>query len=462
MRRLFPRPSEWRREALRTTLWLVPSVQVLLATLLFAVTYSLDRSAYQGEFTMPWWVNNGTADAARQILTAIATAVITVVGLVFSITIVALTLASTQFGPRMLRNFVRDRGTQVTLGTFVATFVYAVLAVGSISHGRRGDFVPHLCVTVALGLVLAALGVLIYFIHHIAKTIQLPQVIASIAGDLSDAVDAEVAAIDGASDAGEAGPSVAELRTRLAETGATVPAAKSGYLQFVAYADLVDIAAQSDGVVRLLYRPGHFVVEGLPLAEVWPPDAAAGVARRLERAHVTGPHRTLAQDLTFAIDQLVEIAIRALSPAVNDTFTAMTCIDWLSDGLCKVSARWNPRVVHRDGLGHVRVIAAEVRYDRFVERAFDKVRQAGRGMPAILIRQLDGLSRIAQKTASDPHRHVLVEQADMILRSSEESIPEQADRAAVRRRYDALLAAAAVGEPTLEDRRHPSPRFEDA
>ena len=110
---------------LRTTLWLIPTLQVLLAALLFAITYGLDRAAYRGELTLPAWVNNGTADAARQILTAIAAAVITVVGLVFSITIVALTLASTQFGPRMLRNFVRDRGTQVTLGTFVATFVYA-------------------------------------------------------------------------------------------------------------------------------------------------------------------------------------------------------------------------------------------------------------------------------------------------------------------------------------------------
>src|SRR5690242_9907210 len=149
------RPTEWRREALRTTLWLVPTAQVVVAAGLFAATYALDSAAYDGRLTLPGWVNNSTADAARQILTTIAAAVITVVGLVFSITIVALTLASTQFGPRMLRNFIRDRGTQVTLGTFVATFVYAVLALGSVSHGSRGDFVPHLCITVALLLVLA-------------------------------------------------------------------------------------------------------------------------------------------------------------------------------------------------------------------------------------------------------------------------------------------------------------------
>ena len=266
MTRRLPRLSEWRRETMRTTLWLVPTVLVILAVGLFALTYSVDQAAYRGDLTLPGWVINGSADAARQILTALAAAVITVVGLVFSITIVALTLTSTQFGPRMLRNFVRDRGTQVTLGCFVATFVYAILALGSISHGARGDFVPHLSITVALGLVLASLGVLIYFIHHIAKSIQLPEVIASIARDLSVAIDAEVAtaARPGTSDV-EAGLSMTELLLRLEQTGAEVPAPRSGYLQFVAYDTLVGIASENGAVIRLLYRPGHFVVEGLPL-----------------------------------------------------------------------------------------------------------------------------------------------------------------------------------------------------
>ena len=274
---------------------------------------------------------------------------ITVVGLVFSITIVALTLASTQFGPRMLRNFVRDRGTQVTLGTFVATFVYSVLVLGSVSHGGNA-FVPHLSITVALGLLLVDLGVLIYFIHHVATSIQLPQVIAEHRGGPLEAIASEVARrrrrrADAGARAARRRPSSSLASTR---TARHVPATTSGYLQFVGYPTLVDIATRADAVIELLHRPGHFVVEGLPLAKVWPPAAAPEVARGLERAHATGAHRTLAQDLTFAIDQLVEIAIRALSPAVNDTFTALTCIDWLGDGLCKISAQWNPDRVHRD------------------------------------------------------------------------------------------------------------------
>ena len=133
---------------------------------------------------------------------------------------------------------------------------------------------------------------------------------AGIAGDLTVAVDAEVADDDAARRRHFAGLSEAELLARLEERGAEVRAPTSGYLQFVAYSTLVDIAARADSVIRLLYRPGHFVVEGLPLARVWPPEAAPAVTRSLERSHATGAHRTLSQDLTFAIDQLVEIAIR--------------------------------------------------------------------------------------------------------------------------------------------------------
>jgi uncharacterized membrane protein len=436
-----PRLAGWRRDALRTNLWLVPSLEVLAAIALFVVTYTVDEAAYHGEVTLPAWVNNGSADAARQVLTAIAAAVITVVGLVFSVTIVALTLASTQFGPRMLRNFIRDVGTQVTLGTFVATFVYAVLTLGVISHGPRGDFVPHLSITVALLLVLVSLGVLIYFIHHLARSIQLPEVIAGIARDLTVAIDVEAIA-SGAERGPESGPSVVELERRMDESGAMIAAPRTGYLQFVAYDTLVGIAAESDAVIRLLYRPGHFVVEGLPLAAVWPADAAEEITRSLERAHVTGPHRTLVQDLAFAIDQMVEIAIRALSPAVNDTFTALTCVDWLGDALCKISSRWDPNLVQRDRQGNVRVITAEVRYQRFVERAFDKIRQASRGMPAVMIRQLDALAKVMSYTTTGDQRAALRAQADMILRSSEESVPEAADRADVRWHHDGVLAAA--------------------
>jgi uncharacterized membrane protein len=440
--------SDWRRETLRTSLWVIPTVELLAAGVLFLITYALDRAAYRGSLTMPGWVDNGSADAARQILTALAAAIITVVGLVFSIVIVALTLASTQFGPRMLRNFIRDRGVQVTLGTFVASFLYAMLTLGSVSHGAHADFVPHLSVTTALALTLVDLGVLVYFIHHIATSIQLPGVIAGIAGDLSNAIAAEFSADDDSRRASiaAAGP----LPAHLDADGAPIAATRSGYLQFVRFSTLVDLATDADAVIQLMYRPGHFVVEGLPLARVWPASAEAEIARALDRTHVTGAHRTLRQDLAFAIDQLVEIAIRALSPAVNDTFTALTCIDWLSDGLCKITVAWHSRRVYFDRAGKVRLIAAEPSYERFVDRAFDKIRQAGRGMPAVMIRQLDALAKITEYTTTLAQREVLLRQAEMILRSSEESVSEPLDRADVRRRYDALVGVGLEREIIVE------------
>ena len=445
-----PVPSAWRREALRTNLWLVPTVEMVLAVALFVLTHLLDRAAYDGTLSLPSFVNSGSADAAREILTAIAAAVITVVTLVFSITIVTLTLASTQFGPRMLRNFIRDRITQFTLGSFVATFVYSILVLVSIGPGAHGQFVPHLSITVCLALVVANVAVLVVFIDHIAKSIQLPQVIASIAGDLSHAIEVESGR--GSDAARKAGWSLSEVMTRLDDDSGVVIATSSGYLQFVRLDELIASAAASHAVIRLLHRPGHFVVAGEPLAHVWPAASAPGVARALGGAHATGPHRTLTQDLSFAVDQLVEIAIRALSPAVNDTFTAIACIDWLGDGLCKIAERWHPVPVHRDATGHVRVIVVTIEFRRLVERAHDKIRQASRAMPAVMIRQLDGIAKVIAHTSSQAQREVLLEQADMILRASEESVPEAADRADVLSRYD--LVRAANGAAAVRDDAH--------
>ncbi|MER7753352.1 DUF2254 domain-containing protein [Kitasatospora sp. NPDC097643] len=435
--------AQWRREALRTNLWVVPILEVVLAGALFAVTCTLDRADYHGDIDLPAWVISGTADTARQILAAIAAALITVVGVVFSIMIVTLTLASTQFGPRMLRTFIRDRPTQLTLGTFVGTFVYAILSLVVIGPDKHGDFVPHLSITVCMALVLADLAVLIYFIHHIATSIQLPRVIASIAAELSEAIEAGAGEPESPGGVA-AGPSAAELHARLDTAGAAVPAPASGYLQFVRHGTLVRMATELDAVIRLDHRPGHFLVQGHQLATVWPAEAAPEVARSFARAHVTGSTRTLAQDIAFAVDQLVEIAIRALSTAVNDTFTALTCIDWLGEGLCRIAASWHPDPVHRDAAGHIRVMTAPVSYERLVQRAFEKIRQAAAGMPAVLIRQLDALAEIMAETRTEEQRPVLLAQAEMIERLNRESVPEAADRADVHRRYLAVLAAHAA------------------
>ena len=439
--------SHWRREVLRTSLWFVPAVEVVAAVALFAGTLAADHAAYRGDFSLPGWVNTGSADAAREILTTIAAAVITVVGVVFSIILVTLTLASTQFGPRMLRNFIRDRGTQVTLGTFVATFVYSVLVLASVGTGSHGDFVPHISVTVTYALLGLDLGVLIYFIHHTAISIQLPQVIAGIAADLTEAIAEQGSPARGGP---ENGPPAVELLARAESGGGVLLAPASGYLQFIKHQNLVRLAAEANAVICLEHRPGHFIVRGHRYATVWPPEAAPLVRQAMGRAHVVGSHRTLTQDMSFGIDQLVEIALRALSAAVNDTFTALTCIDWIGENLCKIATRWHPARVHRDGGGYIRVIAAEPSYDRLVQRSFEKIRQSAMGMPAVMIRMLEALASVMAETTSEGQRRVLLEQAAMIDRASERSVPEAADRADIRRRYEALLTVesqrAAVSE----------------
>src|ERR1700740_303480 len=223
--------ADWRREQLRTNLWLVPVVQTLGIVLLFGITYTVDRSAYDGWVQLPNWVLNGSADSARVVLATVAAAIITVVGIVFSITIVALTLASTQFGPRMLRNFWPDPGTPLSVGAFVA----------------------HLSITVTLLMTLLDVAVLIFFLNHIATMIQLPVVIANIATTLVT----EVAGMESSPEFGigaARGPSHEELCALLAESGAPIRTPRSGYLQVIRHDVLLKIATKAGAVVQFTYR----------------------------------------------------------------------------------------------------------------------------------------------------------------------------------------------------------------
>lgn len=433
----------WRREALRTTLWVVPSAMVAAAVVASQVTYRLDLAMNSGTIATPGWAIAGSADAARQILIGVSAAVITVAGVVFSITILALQLASQQFGPRMLRNFIRDIGTQVSLGAFVATFVYSVMVLASVAHGRA-SFVPHVSVTLALALTLGDLGVLIYFISHVATSIQLTTVVASIARDFRVNLDGFRREAARASDGGSQ-EGAGETRARFDAGGGAVFAGSSGFLQAVGHARLVRIATSADATIRLLHRPGHFVVEGQQLALVWPPTAVDAVSRAMARAHIVGSNRTLTQDLGFAIDQLVEVAIRALSSAVNDTFTALNCIDWLGDCLCRAAREPLPDGIYRDASGAVRLIDPTVTFERLLKKATDKIRQAADGMPAVLIRQLENLSKVASSTDDPMHRRAILSQGGLLLATGERSVQEASDRNDIGAAHESLsrkLAAA--------------------
>lgn len=185
-----------------------------------------------------------------------------------------LTLASTQFGPRMLRNFVRDLGTQLTLGVFVATFCYAVLTLVSVGGGPHGDFVPHLSITVVLALTMVDVGVLIYFLNHIASMIQLPVVIAGVASTLADEIAAAQERSEPYSLGAARGPSYEEMLARLESDWAEIRTPHSGYLQVIRHETLLKMTTSAEAVIYLPYRPGHFLVAGQVMAKVWPPAAA--------------------------------------------------------------------------------------------------------------------------------------------------------------------------------------------
>src|SRR4029077_15912501 len=255
--------------------------------------------------------------------------------------------------------------------------------------------------------------------HHTAVSIQLPQVIASIAADLTEAIEEQGSGHPDPHT--KDGPTATELVVRTEADGAVLLAPASGYLQYIQLRDLVRLATEADAVINLEYRPGHFIVQGHRFATVWPPEAAPLVRHALGRAHIVGPYRTLSQDVSFGIDQLVEIALRALSAAVNDTFTALTCIDWLGENLCKIVVQWHPARVDRDGRGVIRVIAAEPSYDRVGAGAFEKLRQSSLGQPAVMIRMLDALARIMAETTSEGQRRALVAPAERHNRGCERS-----------------------------------------
>jgi uncharacterized membrane protein len=230
-----------------------------------------------------------------------------------------------------------------------------------------------------------------------------------------------------------------EALNHTAQYAEPIAAQSSGFLQAVGYERLLAIASEFDAVIRLLHRPGHFVVAGQPLARVLPPAAVGPVSRALVRAHIVGPNRTLTQDPAFAIDQLVEVALRALSPAVNDTFTGLNCIDWLGDCLCYAYAQQLPSGIYCDAFGKVRVIEPVITYEGLLKRATDKIRQAGRGMPAVLIRQLENLQKVMTLVTSPDQRETLLQHARLVLETGDQSVPHDADRQDIHAAYDTLV-----------------------
>jgi len=389
------------------------------------------------------WIYTGGADGARSVLSSVASSMVSVVATAFSITIVALQLASSNFGPRLLRNFMQDTGNQIVLGTFIATFIYCLLVLRTIHGEGEGHslFVPQLSVTVGTGLAIASIGVLIYFIHHASTIIQASHVITQVSGDLDKALERLFPEKIGEGKANNS-RQVGEIPANFDSEASPIKATGEGYLQAIDDDELMKTARQYNLLVRLTTRPGKFIVKGSDLAMVFPQKQVnKSLNKQINDAFILGKERTEYQDVKFPIDQLVEIALRAISPGINDPFTAIRCIDRLSAGLSRLAQRDFPSPYRYDDEQNLRVIVEGVTFEGLVDAAFNQIRQYSKSDVAVTIRLLEAIACIATYTHNSKQREALRRQAEMILNSSREQISPEQDQKDVQEQYHQVIKA---------------------
>jgi uncharacterized membrane protein len=406
---LAPRPTKLRSQR-DVNLWRIPLLLSLAALGLFGVTLVPDILDKYGYIHIPSWLTMGSIDDARAILSATMGAVATVLALIFSVALLVLSMVATLFGPRMLYRFLQDWVTQVTIGMFMGTFVYLCLVFLVTHQDAASSFIPQISLITSWVLVVASFGFLVYYSHRVASSIQNPDLVGRIADDVYPAAASALVCGDGE---GRGAVPDDDAIEREAIAGAIASCAKSGYFQHVDHRALVAAAERVGGKVILRFRPGQFVLRGEPLAAVCPPRCGPLLEATIDRSVKIGRHRTLTQDSEFALAQIVEIAIRALSPAVNDTFTGVACVDWLADALLVLAEKPPLEGNWYDARGELRVWMPAVRLERLVKLAFDQIRQASTTTPAVLIRQLDVIRRLAPRMPPAA-REALADQAEAI------------------------------------------------
>jgi uncharacterized membrane protein len=429
---------------LRSTYWFLPTLLTLICMALAVLFTTLDRNAWD-RASLPGWVFGGGSDGARALLSAVAGSMITVVSVTFSVTIVALTVSSQHFGPRLLNSFMRDTSAQVVLGIFIGTFAYCLLVLRTVQgDGEEYDrFIPHLGVTAALALSLVSVGALIYYIHHVAASLQVSEITRSVAVDLERSIDRlypEQMGNPGApADATPAVPAGA----------AEILSIRSGYVQHVEADQAFGLARQGGVVIWLHVRPGDFVTEGLPIAAVHPPPPGSRdeFATALNDALVLGADRTSDQDAGFPLQQLVEVTLHALSTGTNEPFTALTCIDRLGQGLSKLAARRMPSPLRVDREGHVRLVTPRHSFTDLLDAALDPIRTHATASPEVGKHLLVLLARVAHVARRDEDRASIIRHADMVKRTMERWQEDDAYREQIDKWHRVVVEAATGARP---------------
>lgn len=425
----------WAR--MRDSLWFAPGVGTVAGAVAAAASVHFPPPGA----TLPvigGLLFAGGGESARGILTAIATSLITVTGVVFSVTIVTLQLASSQFTPRVIRRFVAERSNQIVLAIFIGTFTYTLLVLGSIGSGADTGTapVPRVAVSLALILLLVSVGALIFFIHHSAYSVQAAVIIYKESRETLAQLDRLFPERAGAR---QAGPQVDPLppRGELFEVCATC----SGYLQAIEADALFDLAERHDLVIRMERHIGEFLLEGKPLASVWPEVRARPMERELRDSFILGIERTRDQDVEFGLLVVSEVAVRALSPGINDPSTAIVCLDRQAEVLAALDRRCPPSVVRVGRGGAPRIFARTISFERAAGYAFDSIRHYGASHPGVLKRMLEILREL-YVVSSEPARLILSRHAEVALRTIRSNNPPGADLDVILRVWTGVEEAA--------------------
>jgi uncharacterized membrane protein len=424
---------------LKTSLWFVPALMTVGAGAIAVAALRIDSDLLpEGERV--WWLYSGKPDSASELLSTLLSSIITMATLAVSITMVVLTLAASQLGPRLIRSFIGNRRTQVSLGFFIMTIVYLLLVYRRVDGDLNVDNVPHVAITLGSALSLVCVFLLLFYVHHLASSIVSDTVINRVGDELDGILHRLLPEAD----------SVAPRDARpvsgaLDETGGALSLPRGGYVQIIDYGMLVELAHDCDVVLTLRFRAGWHLLAGGPHVLVHPVERANDeLAARIANAVILGTDRTPTQDIEFSIRQLVEIALRALSPGINDPYTAVAVIDRLAASLALAMRRDMEPAQHRDGDGAVRVVARPSTFTGLVDRSFNEIRQSASGTPAILIHLLDAIADLTCFARTPEQRDALDRHAAMIASTGHHTVNEGHDLMAISDRYDAVVTGLAA------------------
>lgn len=416
--------------------WIIPGLMVIAGVLGAIGLIEIDRSGILPDSLLQGrWLYNGGGTGARTLLGAVASSTIGVAGTVFSITIAALSLAAGQMGPRLLRSFTHDRGNQITLGAFLATFSYALMVLRSVRTQDEGVFVPHLSLSVSILLAFACVGMLVYFVGHMAGRINVDTVIDLVGEDVRSAIDRLTTSE----------PQTALADTQCWDQAAPVLDTRRGYLQRLDQEALANWAQDHKAAIRLLVRPGDYVFPGAPFAVIlWKEQTGnlAAISEAINAATLLSSERTSSDDLEYTVRQLVEVAVRALSPGINDPHTAISVLDRLGAALCDLVSRsfFTGIWPHE---GRPSLVVPSVDYDGLTDAMFHMIRQNAAGSTAVLTRLLEVLASVASCEPRSDRHATLARHAKLVTADARQTIKNSSDLQDVLKRFERFEAACA-------------------